>query len=62
MGLPLVGGGLHDWNTLLGRFHLLEYDTILAAIVKALGWTIITVIAASFIYTAIRTFRESQPP
>ena len=61
MGLPLVGGGLHDWNVLLGRFHLLEYDTILAAIVKALGWTIITVVAVSLIYTAIRIFQEPQP-
>jgi len=26
MSLPLVGGGIHDWNHLLGKWRLLRYD------------------------------------
>lgn len=36
--LPLVGGGDHDWHRILGRWHLLPYDTSIAAAVKAIGW------------------------
>jgi hypothetical protein len=36
--LPLVGGGGHDWNAILSRWHLLRYDTRLAAVVRAAGW------------------------
>ena len=36
--LPLVGGGEHDWGTLLGQWHLLSRDTALAGGVAALGW------------------------
>jgi hypothetical protein len=28
--LPLVGGGEHDWTEILGRWHVLEKDAILA--------------------------------
>jgi len=36
--LPLVGGGDHDWHRILSRWHLLEYDTIIATIIKTVGW------------------------
>ena len=36
--LPLVGGGEHDWGTLLGQWHLLARDTVLASRVAACGW------------------------
>lgn len=36
--LPLVGGGDHDWNTILGRWHLLAYDTRIAAALKLTAW------------------------
>ena len=36
--LPLVGGGDHDWNTIFGRWHVLAYDTQIAAVVKTIGW------------------------
>jgi hypothetical protein len=36
--LPLVGGGDHDWNTILGRWHLLAYDTRIAGVVRLVGW------------------------
>lgn len=36
--LPLVGGGEHDWATLLGRWGLLAQDTTLAHGLQLLGW------------------------
>ena len=36
--LPLVGGGEHDWATLLGQWGLLAQDTTFAGAVKTLGW------------------------
>ena len=36
--LPLVGGGDHDWNTILTRWDLLQYDTRIAAALKFAGW------------------------
>lgn len=36
--LPLVGGGEHDWATLLGAWGLLERDTALGGILHAFGW------------------------
>lgn len=35
--LPLVGGGDHDWNAILGRWGLLEWDTRIAMTVRILG-------------------------
>ncbi len=37
--LPLVGGGDHDWNTIFSRWHVLDYDTRIAAAVNIIGWT-----------------------
>ena len=34
MELPLVGGGDHDWFTILGRWGLLEYDTRIAHVIR----------------------------
>lgn len=42
MNLPLVGGGIHDWNFLLSRWHMLEYDHVIACIVFILGVIIMT--------------------
>lgn len=38
--LPLVGGGIHDWNYLLGRIGLLEFDGSIAALLRLLGWAL----------------------
>jgi len=48
MKLPLLGGNrvYHDWNYLLGRLNLLEYDTTLGNIVYGIG--ILCFIAAIF--------------
>jgi hypothetical protein len=37
MRLPLVGGGIHDWNFLLGKWRILKYDHTIANIVFTLG-------------------------
>jgi hypothetical protein len=36
--LPLVGGGDHDWNTILTRWDILQYDTRIAAALKIIAW------------------------
>jgi hypothetical protein len=36
--LPLVGGGVHDWNTIFTRWNLLQHDVQIAAAVKGIGW------------------------
>lgn len=37
--LPLVGGGEHDWATLLGRWGWLQHDTRIAAVLVFLCWS-----------------------
>jgi hypothetical protein len=36
--LPLVGGGEHDWTEIFTRWSVLQADTTIAALVRALGW------------------------
>lgn len=36
--LPLVGGGDHDWNTILARWDVLQYDTRIATVLKIIAW------------------------
>lgn len=36
--LPLVGGGDHDWARIFGRWHVLQHDTQIAAVVRTIGW------------------------
>jgi len=36
--LPLVGGGDHDWNTILSRWGLLQYDKRFASILISIAW------------------------
>ena len=43
MELPLVTLGdaefaKHDWNTIFGNLGILQYDTLIAGIVRVLGW------------------------
>lgn len=54
--LPLVGGGEHDWGTLLGRWGLLKQDTTLAQ-----GLTVISYlgIAACCAWLAWRCYRQA---
>ncbi len=43
MVLPLVGGGIHDWNFLLGKWNVLKYDHFIANIIFVMGVIIMTV-------------------
>ncbi len=38
MELPLVGGGDHDWHTILSRWGALPYDGMIAAGLRYAGW------------------------
>jgi hypothetical protein len=38
MELPLVGGGDHDWNTILSRWGILQYDTWIASVMRVVAW------------------------
>ncbi len=38
MELPLVGGGEHDWNTILSAMHMLQSDSMIAGVLKFIGW------------------------
>lgn len=47
MGLPLAGGGIHDWNFLLGKWNLLKYDHIIANVIFTIG---VIIMAAAIIW------------
>ena len=55
MELPLVGGGDHDWNTILTRWGLLQYDTRIAAVLRLAAWL---GIAATCAWVAWRAWRQ----
>lgn len=42
--LPLLGGGEHDWEYLFGVFGLLEWDVVIGAFWRGVGW--LTMLAA----------------
>ncbi|MGZ4963146.1 MAG: hypothetical protein ACXWIU_12725 [Limisphaerales bacterium] len=54
MNLPLVGGGDHDWHTILGHWGLLRYDTRIAAALTITAWTGIATACAWIIWRAWR--------
>ncbi len=37
--LPLVGGGDHDWNTILQRWDILQFDTRIADALNIMAWS-----------------------
>ena len=50
MALPLVGGGMHDWNTLLGGTFLLRYCRGLGSLVALAGWAVMIGFSAWYIW------------
>ena len=58
MELPLVGSGDHDWNIILSDLGMLQYDTSIATVVKALGWLIMVSSVAWFIFISLRFRKE----
>jgi hypothetical protein len=55
MALPLVGGGDHDWNTILPRWGLIEYDVRIAAWLRIFAWA---GMAASCGWLAYRAWQD----
>ena len=48
--LPLIGGGDHDWNTILARWDILMYETRIAQALRIIGWVgMITTVAAVYV-------------
>jgi hypothetical protein len=68
MVLPLVGGGEHDWNTILADLHLLQQDKTIGDVVRLLGWAIMIGSVVWFVTKRDRTAarreedRLSRPP
>jgi hypothetical protein len=54
MELPLVGGGDHDWNTILGRWNLLQHDTQIAGILSITAWLGIGLVCVWVLWCAWR--------
>jgi hypothetical protein len=61
--LPLVGGGDHDWNTILARWDILMYDTRIASVLKIVGWIgIILPVVLVFAYGCLNFARQRGAP
>ncbi len=52
--LPLFGGGIHDWNYMLGELNLLKYDQIIGNVVYSSGLVIIIISSIFGIIFAVR--------
>ncbi|MCU1274941.1 MAG: hypothetical protein JWO48_2372 [Bryobacterales bacterium] len=64
MALPLVTAGdsdfiEHDWNTILSSMGILPYDTLIAGIVRFVGWA---GMLASTIWLASRSRKSEREP
>ena len=57
LDLPLVSGGDHDWNTILTRWGLLQYDTRIAAALRIAAWL---GIAATCAWVAWRAWQDRR--
>lgn len=58
MLLPLVGGGIHDWNWMLERLGLLGYTKSIAGMIRLVGTLTIFVAAILSIYFAFNSSAE----
>jgi len=56
MALPLVGGGDHDWNTILRHWGLLQYDTRIASLIGIAAWIGIAGACVFVIWRALRDY------
>jgi hypothetical protein len=55
MQLPLVGGGIHDWNWMLSRLGLLDSTKMIAGLIRAVGALTIITAAVTSIYCAFHS-------
>lgn len=58
MVLPLVGGGIHDWNWMLTTLGMLDYTKPIAAVIRIAGTLVIIAAAGTSIYYAMQTNDE----
>ena len=58
MDLPLVCGGEHDWNIILGKLGMLNSDTMIGAAVKTSGWLIMISAVLWFLIKGIKIKEE----
>jgi hypothetical protein len=61
MELPLVGGGEHDWNTILSRWNLLASDMQISGALKVIAWIGITSSCGWIIWRALQDSRRTSP-
>lgn len=55
MQLPLVGGGIHDWNWMLTHLGLLDSTKLIAGLIRAAGTLTIIAAAVSSIFYAFHS-------
>ena len=58
MLLPLVGGGVHDWNWMLSRLGWLDYTKSIAGMIRLVGTITIFVAAILSIYFAFNSHAD----
>jgi hypothetical protein len=54
LALPLVGGGEHDGNIILGQLRILRHDHYIAATVRVCGWFIMISLIIWFLAMGIK--------
>lgn len=57
LNLPLVGGGIHDWNYLFYRWGVLHLDKTVAGVIFTIGVIIMT---GSMIWAVISSLNDSR--
>jgi len=55
MALPLVGGGIHDWNYMLGRVGLLPWDQAVGNLVWTVGIFILILSTVGGVHYALKS-------
>jgi len=50
MVLPLVGGNVHDWRFILGRFGCVDNCTTIAAVIQVVAWLLMFAAAGWYVW------------
>jgi len=51
--LDLVGGGMHDWNEILYRWHIMHYDLEIATGIRIAGWAGMAVVTSWLVLLSV---------
>ena len=60
--LPLVGGGDHDWNTILARWDILMYETRIAHALAVIAWSAFAGVCVWVIWRGARDWNHESEP